>query len=193
MTEIDSLLTAIFHRRSCPAAEMLGNYYLGRLSPGQRLAVAQHLRECPHCTRELALYAATDEAAAFGGLVAEAKDALRGLIGRVLWAIPVTDVPAAPALRGEPGARQIYRAGEVEVELESGPATSGYRRHRLLGRLQPAGTAKEIALWDDATLLAAATPDSQGFFAFDRLKPGLYHLCLRGDDTEVWLAITVDG
>jgi anti-sigma factor RsiW len=47
-------LIAQLYRLTCPPSEELGDYHLGLLSNERRMIVAGHLRECPHCTRELA-------------------------------------------------------------------------------------------------------------------------------------------
>ena len=96
MTTIDDLLTAIFYRLSCPEPETLGDYYLKRLPPGGRLVVARHLRDCPHCARELEMYAAPDEEAE------GALDRLRCLNSRVMCAAPSASALLARARSGDP-------------------------------------------------------------------------------------------
>jgi hypothetical protein len=201
MKQIDDLLSAIFFRLSCPEPETLGDYYLGRLMPGQRLVVARHLRECPHCTRELALYAAPERGqestlyaseSVLGGLLSTVKGGLQGLVGRVLWADPVPAALPVPALRGAAGGLLVYQAADVRVVLEVGPATGGYRRKRLLGQVEPRGAAIGAELWDGAELLDNIAVSRDSYFAFDRLKRGRYILCLRGNEREIWLEVDVE-
>ena len=147
--------------------------------------VARHLRDCPHCARELELYAAPDE---------EAKgvlERLRGLISRVLWATPAAGDLLLPVLRGALHAQQVYQAEGLQIVLEIRPATSGYRRQRLLGQVEPIGVLTEVELWHESQVLESSTVDDEGYFSFDRLKPDAYTLCLRGDETEVWLEVVV--
>jgi len=192
MTTIDDLLTAIFYRLSCPEPEKLGDYHLRRLSPGERLVVARHLRDCPHCARELEMYASPDEGAegVLNGVLSPveglSKDRLRGLISRVLWATPSVSDRLAPALRGGPYAQRLYQAEGVQIELQVQPATSGYRRQRLLGQVQPISIVTEVELWHESEVLESSAVDDEGYFSFDRLKPGAYTLCLRGDGMEIW-------
>ncbi len=47
-------LTARLYRHTCPSPMELGEYHLRLLPPSQMLVIAQHLRECPQCTREVA-------------------------------------------------------------------------------------------------------------------------------------------
>jgi len=179
------LLTAIFYRLSCPEPETLGDYHLRRLPPGERLVVARHLRDCPHCARELEMYASLDEEAE--GVL----DGLRGLISRVLWATPSASARLAPALRGDPYAQLVYQAEGVQIVLEVQPATSGYRRQRLLGQVELINVVTEAELWRESEVLESSTVDDEGYFSFDRLKPGAYTLCLRGDEMEVWQEVVV--
>ena len=185
MTTIDDLLTAIFYRLSCPEPETLGDYHLRRLPPGERLVVARHLRDCPHCARELEMYASPDEEAE------GALNKLRGLISRVLWATPSASGLLAPALRGGPYAQRLYQAEGVQIELQVQPATSGYRRQRLLGQVRPISIVTEVELWYESEVLESSAVDDEGYFSFDRLKPGAYTLCLHGDEMEIWQDVDV--
>src|SRR6185503_18641157 len=47
-------LKSRLYRVSCPSSLELGEYHLRLLPAPQMLLVAQHVRECPHCERELA-------------------------------------------------------------------------------------------------------------------------------------------
>ncbi len=192
MTRMDDLLSAVFYRRSCPQPETLGDYHLGRLAPGDRLAVALHLRECPHCTAELALYAG-ETGGSVGNLVDAARSALAGLVSRVTWASPAPDLALATALRGAPYAPQTYQTEGVQVILEVQPALSGYRRKRLLGKVEPFSGAIGADLWNETDLLDSLAVGRDGYFSFDRLRPGRYILCLRGNGTEVWLDVNVEA
>ena len=75
--------------------------------------------------------------------------------------------------------------------LEVQPATSGYRRQRLLGQVELINVVTEAELWRESEVLESSTVDDEGYFSFDRLKPGTYTLCLRGDEMEVWQEVVV--
>jgi len=189
MTRIEKLLSSVFYRLSCPKPETLGDYHLGQLPAGEQLVVARHLRDCPHCARELETYAAATDAEAENIL-----ERLPGLVRRVLWATPAADVPSAVALRGDIHAQRVYQAGDVQLVLEIQPATSGYRRQHLLAKIEAGETPRtytEVELWREAELLESCVVDDEGSFSFDRLKPGAYTLCLRGHGTEVWVETDV--
>jgi len=187
MKEIGDLLTTVFYRLSCPVADTLGDYHLGRLAPGQRLAAALHLRECPHCAAELALYAAPDSE-----IATRPRDIQTGLLGqisRVLWA--QLRSAAAPALRGQRSAQRLYETNGWRILLEVQGALTGYRRKRLIGRIEPGGDALGVELWDMTGVLDSFLIGPEGYFTFERLKPGAYYLCLRRNGTEVWLDATI--
>lgn len=191
MSEIDNLLSAVFYRHSCPEVETLGDYASGVLPPGQRLAVAQHLRVCPLCTRELAGYAADDESP--GGALAEMleniKEGLRNVVGRVTWAELVAPSPSV-AIRGDGDTLRYYRAGDIQVIMAVQPASTGHKRKRLLGKVEPAAAAIGADLWGGAELVDSCEVASDGHFSFDRLQLDAYTLCLRQAEAEVWLEVT---
>lgn len=184
---IDRLLLALFYRHSCPTPETLGDYYLGRLSPGQRLAVAQHLRYCPHCAEELSFYAEEEEMQdkEAGKLTAW----LHRLVSRVRWAVPAPELLPTPAVRGTPYTQQAYQTEDVQVIIEVSPARAGYRRLDLMGQIQPAEAANHVELWDaDKTAPIESQPvEEMGYFEFRKLSPGDYFLCLRAGETETWV------
>jgi anti-sigma factor RsiW len=181
---IEQLLFALFYRRSCPAPEMLGDYYLGRLPPGQRLVVAQHLRHCPHCTRELSFYGEENEEAISGPVAW-----LHRAVSRVRWAMAAPKLLPTPAVRGAPYIQQAYQADSTQIVIETSPARVGYRRLDLIGQIQPAEAANDVELWDanSASTVAIHPVDEMGYFEFRQLPPGDYFLCLRAGEVETWL------
>lgn len=181
---MEQLLLALLYRHSCPEPETLGDYYLGRLPPGRRLAVAQHLRHCPHCTEELRSYGEEDEI--------EATDDLRAwldqVVSRVRWAVASPDL-LPTAARGVPYTQQAYQTEDTQIVVEVSPARAGYRRMDLMGQLQPSDAADMIELWDAdmASVVGDQLVEEMGYFEFRQLSQGDYFLCLRADETETWL------
>lgn len=47
-------LRAALYRVECPESQILGEYYLGLLSPADRVAVEEHLQICSLCIADLA-------------------------------------------------------------------------------------------------------------------------------------------
>jgi anti-sigma factor RsiW len=189
MGNIDDLLSAALYRRSCPAPDTLGDYYLGRLAPAQRLAAALHLRECQQCTAELALYTAPEaEAASVRG---DVWAGLRAWVSRVSWLWPAPVATPAPAVRGATPTQRVYEAEGWRVIVEVQPATSGYRRKRLIGKVESPAAPIGAELWSQDDILDSLLVDKRGYFAFDRLKPGAYFLCLRRNGIEIWFDVAV--
>lgn len=180
---IENLLLALFYRHACPEPETLGDYYLGRLPPGQRLALAQHLRHCPHCTAELSLYEEGTEEQE--GLV----NRLHQFVSRVRWAFTAPNLLPSPSVRGTPYAQQAYQVDDTQIVIEVSPARTGYRRLDLMGQLQPAEATGDVELWDagQAEIAERQPVEEMGYFEFRQLSPGDYFLCLRGDESETWV------
>ncbi|MEP6894109.1 MAG: hypothetical protein ABI986_00750, partial [Chloroflexota bacterium] len=53
LASVHNRLTARLYRLTCPSSLELGEYHLHMLPASQMLIVAQHLRECQHCSREV--------------------------------------------------------------------------------------------------------------------------------------------
>ncbi|HIQ04472.1 MAG TPA: hypothetical protein EYH31_02115 [Anaerolineae bacterium] len=172
------MLSQIFYRISCPSAEALGDYAMNHLPPGKRLEVALHLRHCPYCRRELALFAPDEETEGWLGRLA-------AVIQRVRWG---TLAPARlPAPVRGPVRRYAATAEDIQVRVEVQPARSGYQRWRLLGQIEPALAASTAELWQEDQVVATAPVDEMGYFSFDRLSSGNYRFRFYDDSTETWV------
>ena len=53
LDRLQKRLRSGLHRVNCPSSMELGEYHLRMLPASQMLVVAQHVRECPHCAREI--------------------------------------------------------------------------------------------------------------------------------------------
>ena len=173
----DDLLSTIFYRQSCPSAEMLADYAMKLLAPGQRLVVAQHLRRCPHCTEELGLFA---EPGQTPGFIAQ-------LVNRVRWAVAHPALQPAP-LRGSSLRQLVYTAEETTIDIETAPSPGGFDRLRLTGEIVSPIHFTEAELWDEeqAQTMAVSAVD-EGYFDMTGLARASYLLCLKTDGAELWL------
>src|SRR5919106_2450393 len=119
LTLFQNRLRARLYRSNCPSSIELGDYHLGLLPESQKLVVAQHVRGCPHCRREMA------ELKEF--LVE--PDAEPDLLGtaKVLFARLVDGgaTPAFGALRGESKGPLIFEANGVVITLDVQPGSKG--------------------------------------------------------------------
>lgn len=184
----ENLLRATLYRYSCPDPEQLALYQLNLLSPGERLVLARHVRECRHCRREL------DELAREGDRPS-LLERLRQAAGVVEAALlPVPRLSAAP-LRGTAVGLQRYRAEglDVHISIQTG-RDRGART--LMGRLVPRDQTLlptpglEVWLIKDEDEDAYAAPvEAAGSFAFEGIEPGEYSLGLEWDGR----AILVQG
>ena len=52
LATFQAILTAKLHRVSCPRPDQLIAYHQRELQGSEKLIVAQHLRQCPHCARQ---------------------------------------------------------------------------------------------------------------------------------------------
>ena len=187
---MDQFLQALFYRQSCPSADTLGDYHLGILPPGQRLAVAQHLRLCPHCDKEFSLYAMDD---ADTGFMAQ----LQRMANQVRWAVAAPSPTPVPVRGAGDSAhtRRVFQSDGIEALITTRPAQTGYQRWNLMGRLQPVNAGKTVELWDEQQSLLIDTQSvDEGYFDFPQLRSGDYVLCLKADNVETWLGpIAVQG
>lgn len=165
------MLQALLYRRSCPPPEQLGLYQLNLMAPAQRLVVARHVRECPHCQRELVeLVSAPDEPSLL--------ERLRSAAGAIQAILPTPAQPHLSPVRGLAPTTQQYHAPGVDVLLSQQTGRTPGRR-TIMGRLLPqeeeagAGQGTEVWLLSDVDAWAAPV-EARGVFRFDEVEPGAY-------------------
>ncbi|MBN1874094.1 MAG: zf-HC2 domain-containing protein [Anaerolineae bacterium] len=177
-----ALLETLLYRQACPAVEMLALYQLNLTTPVERLVIAAHVRDCPHCQRELDELAQNDDTSSL-------FDRLRQGVG-VLIAAPVSTFrQPATSLRGETPPLLRFRAGDLEIHLSQQPGHSLGQR-TLLGRLTSLATVTppepgtEIWLWR-SDFASATVIEADGIFTFENVEPGQYSLGLEWQGTAV--------
>ena len=183
-----TFLTLQLYRFSCPPSDQLIAYYQGELAGNEKLSIAQHLRQCPHCARELATLARKEGE----GLFRQARKALKMLEAtRIVPSLRVAAVREGPA-RDRP-APLLYRAGELEVILTQQLSHTDPRRRDLSGLIHIAGRVPETIgearaeLWWGDGLIGVAQVSSHGHFAFTAIEPGNYVLRLIWEEKEIRL------
>jgi hypothetical protein len=170
----------------------LGEYYLGMISETRAAFVEQHLKECPHCSREVAQ---------LDGFLAQVKSDLEySTVERVkIWIarrVPdltagVGDPAPAFALRGaddeaDSARSLIFEAGDAQlmIEVQDEPGDTG--RKTIIGLvigIYPAGI--EARLWREGQPLSTTTIDDLGNFTFTDLESARYELILSGPGAEI--------
>ena len=206
LAALQAVLAAELYRRSCPTPDQLIAYRRGELRGSEKLTVAQHLRQCPHCARELAALA---REAREGTGVGERP----GAAIKVLEAVRVTLQVQAAGVCGNPGVAcptpQVYRACETEIIITPRPSPAHPGRWDLCGLVHVGGRVPEAIspstnpgpgdlgelsrtaqaagsghrgaraeLYRGAGLIAITTVSPRGQFTFPAVEPAEYRIDL---------------
>lgn len=179
LAALQALLKAKLYRFSCPTSEQLIAYRQGELQGGEKLLAAQHLRQCPHCARELAALARSERRA---GLIRAAI--------KVWKAAPAALRAQAAGVRSVPETAppppQIHRMGEVEVIISQVPSRTFSHRWDISGLVHIAGRVPEtisgarVELYRGEGLIAITTVGPHGHFTFKGMEAGDYEINLVG-------------
>ena len=200
LARLQNRLTAELYRLACPSTVELGEYHLGVLLPEQAEAVARHVAECPHCSRELAQlegYLAELAPALEPGPLERAREQIRVLIARLLdrnsgrgpFGQPAM-APAYAGLRGGEKEPHLYQAGDIRiaVEFEDDPEQQG--RKVLLGLVTGMDLeGARVYLWQADRLIHMASLDDAGNFVCTGLIGGDYELILTDMEGELEIHI----
>jgi hypothetical protein len=200
IARVQGRLTTQLYRIACPSTEDLGEYHLRVLPRDRAAAVARHLKECPHCTREVAQLRDY-----LGDLAPDLEfsslERIRVLVAQLVrggresgGAGALAPAPAYAGLRGEEEGPRIYRADETQIaiEIQDDPEQ---RDHRiLLGLLTGMDIHGLTAhLWQADQRIAGAAVDELGNFVIPSLAPGSYELILSGPEVEIHIQDLVVG
>ena len=157
------------YRVTCPNPIELGDYHMGLLSDSQKLAVAQHVRECPLCRQEVAiledfLTSQAPESSLLG--------AAKVLIARLMSG--QSESGLAPALRGEAKGPLTYEADGLVIVLDIQPAND--EKVDILGQVaaddQDRWTGALVELRQANQLECSTTIDDLGAFRCEGVTPG---------------------
>lgn len=167
---IEQQLSAVLYRFSCPDTEELLNYRWGFLSSEQMEALAGHVRQCPHCSQEVA---------AFSGPPAEAAPQKTVAVG--LPRFMAKWVPASVAVRmAERGKRdvyaQYYQVEELEWDITLNWIAGLNMTFSLQGQLYGPSSSEMKAIEIVLPPIPSISPDDRGTFIFPAVPPGQYKL-----------------
>ena len=112
-----AVLRATLHRRSCPTPEQLGLYQLNLLPAGERLILAKHVCECPHCTQDLQALARVGDKSSLLERLRHAAEVIEATL------LPAPRLQAAP-LRGMFPELQRFHAGGMDIHISVQPGRS---------------------------------------------------------------------
>ena len=162
------------YRINCPSSLELGEYHLRMLPASKMLVVAQHVRECSHCAREveqlqgyLSKLTPTGETGLLGGI--------KVLVARWVGGNPESISSAPSALRGEAKGPITFEADGMVIILDIQPTTEG--RVSVLGQV----AADDQDSWTNAVVefrqvdtptITTASLDDLGAFRFEEAHPG---------------------
>jgi len=175
LARLQATLTARLYRASCPTPDQLITYQRGELRGSEKLTVAQHLRQCPHCARELAALAHE-----------EGEDVIPG--ERFCTAIEVRVAPGVSRTTA-----QVYQLCHIKVTVTQRLARANPGRWDLSGQVHLRGRGPEsidgttAELYRGEALVATSAVGPRGQFTFRDLKPADYDLNLVWGDSEVWM------
>lgn len=194
LSQWQAQLKVEFYRCTCPSPMELGEYHLGLLAGDLAAAVAQHLTECPHCTREVAQlkdYLAELAPSLEPSLLEQVRERARVVIARLvsggegnLFGGPAL-APAYSGVRGAEAASYLYQAEDTQIAIEVQDDARQPGCKAILGLAmgpEPGGLA---FLWGAERRIAVVPVDELGNFVIPGLIPGSYELILSGPEVEV--------
>ena len=173
LARLQNRLTSRLYRINCPSSLELGEYHLHMLPASQMLMTGQHVRECPHCTRELAQleeFFLGDLAPMENSLLGQAKV----LIARLVGGSAGESTPTFAALRGEVKGPITLEADGIVIVLDIQQTTEG--RVNILGQVaaddQDQWTGALVELLQENELQSSTTVDDLGAFHSEGIMPG---------------------
>jgi len=169
------LLTSQLYRASCPSTDELGEFHLRMLPSDRMLVIAQHVRECPLCTREieqLKEFLSDLAPASEGNLLQQTKR----LIAQLVSGRGASSMAGEPsfALRGTGEGPMTFEAESTVIVLDVQLANEG--KVNILGQV----AADDQDLWTGSTVTLNRTDGSKttdilndlGAFHFEQVSSG---------------------
>jgi len=173
LTLFQKRLRTQLYRSTCPSSIELGDYHLGLLLDSQKLVVAQHIRGCPHCRREIA---ELEEFLAEPDMQPDLLRTAKVLFARLVGGSGST--PAFGALRGEAKGPLVFEADGIVITLDVQPKPN--RWASILGQVaaedQDQWTGAFVKLQQADGPELAASLDDLGAFAFETIPAGSIEL-----------------
>jgi len=181
ITLFQNQLRARLYRSTCPSSMELGDYHLGLLPASQKLVVAQHVRECPHCRREIA---ELEEFLAEPDVQLGLMEPVKRLVAQL---ISSGSAPAFGALRGESKGPLLFEADGVVITLDVSPGPNG--QVSILGQVvaddQDSWTGANVELQQEDTSSLTTSLDDLGAFRFEAIRPGATKFIITSTDNVV--------
>lgn len=178
-TRLQNRLKKQSYRVTCPTPMELGDYHLDYLPDPQKLVVAQHLRECALCRREVTvLEGFLIDLAPESSLLGTAKVLVARLMGGQ------AENALAPALRGEAKGPLTFEVDSTVIILDIQSAKDG--KVDILGQVaaedQDQWTEALVELRQDGQLEFSTRVDDLGAFQAEGIIPGPKELQIISED-----------
>jgi hypothetical protein len=190
VADFEERLKARLYRVTCPSSVELGEYHLNLVPANRKLVIAQHLRTCPHCARELVQLQDFLAGEAPMGLVQQAKVIIARLAGSTMGLSP-----AAIPVRGASGKGLItLEADGIMVVLDVQPANGG--RLKINGQLgaqeQDQWTGAKVELLQAGAQEFETTISDLGTFEFESITAGSKELRITPADESLIVTCALD-
>lgn len=187
LAQFQSRLTANLYRLACPSPTELGEHHMDLLPEQQKASVAQHLSECPHCSREITeLEAYLEQLTPDVALsrVERVKARIAQLVGAV-GSPRDSGWPAYAGIRGEDEGPYVYEAGPAQITIEI-QEQSERADHVILGLITGVEPdSLQIYVWRGEERIARVPVDELGNFVISGLSSGTYQLIITGLEEEI--------
>jgi hypothetical protein len=178
------------YRIDCPSPMELGDYHLGFVTDSRKLVLAQHVRECPLCTQELAnLKEFMLEPTVQPSLVRSVQVMVARLLGGKEAGQEKEEFTLSPAfsgLRGEGEEPFIYQADHIQIVIDVQDDAEQIGLKTLLGLVTGLESRDStIQISQEDRVVATTSVDEIGNFIISQLAPGHYKLILSGPNIEI--------
>ena len=178
------------YRTHCPTSMELGDYHLGYLPDPQKLVVAQHVRECVLCRRELAeMEEFLEESTLQTSLLKRINIHIARLVsGKEMdqEGGEFSSPPAFAGLRGQEDGPFIYQHDNIQIVIEVQDDVEQMGFKTLLGLVTGVESNNfTIQVSQGEKAMATTAVDEIGNFIIPHLSPGRYKVILTGSNMEI--------
>lgn len=163
---LQARLQARLLRATCPPSLELGEFFLRRLPAPQRLAISQHVRQCPHCTRELGQISEFMKDELTLSQVDNPGGPVQAWVAQLVTGL-------AGAVRGENRAITLQvETAIITLTLHSAPKGMVTMRGQVAAEEQDLWTGAVVTLQQADTLRQVTAVNDLGAFQFESFQLG---------------------
>lgn len=185
IARLQAALKAELYRLTCPRPERLIAYREGTLEGNEKLAVVQHLRQCPHCAQEMAsLTRSKVRGPRLGALLQDTFKSIEAVL-----ISPSVQVVGVRSHQEAPRVPKVYKADEIRVIIKVQPSQLQPEMWQLSGVVSGMDTSERVTaeLYRGEGLIVLEQVSSRGQFSFAGLDSAQYDLALVWPGQEIWI------